>query len=59
MKEKIEEYIVQLDEAIKELELWLDEHVNYSDIVIANRIGRLKTLLDVKNDLQGRLNELV
>ena len=59
MKEKIEEYIVQLDEEIKALELWLDEHVNYSDIVIANRIGRLKTLLDVKNDLQGRLNELV
>ena len=58
MREKIEEYIVKLDKEIKGLETWIDEHSEYnSSVVSSNRIGRLSTLLNVKNALQGILNE--
>ena len=59
MKEKIEEYIIELDESINALNIWLDKHANHTDVVIANKIGRLKTLFDVKNDLQYILNKSV
>lgn len=53
MREKIEEYIRDLDKEIERCELIL----NHTDDIIAE--SRLETLIEVKNDLRGRLDELV
>ena len=53
MREKIEEYIGDLDKEIERCELIL----KHTDDLIAE--SRLETLIEVKNDLQSRLDELV
>lgn len=65
MREKVKEYISELDEEInrchKKIEkLSYDEvqaRVNRTEINVF--MSRAKTLTEVKNDLQGRLEELV
>lgn len=65
MREKVKEYISELDTEIdrchKEIEkLSYDEvqaRVNRAEINVF--LSRAKTLTEVKNDLQGRLEELV
>ena len=53
MRMKIKEYISELDAEIERCELILR---NTNDLIAESR---LETLIEVKNDLQGRLNELV
>lgn len=53
MREKVKEYISELDKEIERCELILK---NTSDLITESR---LRTLVEVKNDLQGRLNELI
>lgn len=66
MREKVKEYISELDAEIdrcnREMEeLESDETVidEVRDKVELCNITRIQTLTDVKNDLQGRLEELV
>ena len=55
IREKIREYICDLDTEIKRVN---GEIVNTSDISYeARMMARLDALLEVKNDLQGRLEE--
>lgn len=53
MREKIKEYISELDAKIERCELVLR---NTNDLITESR---LETLIEVKNDLQGRLDELI
>ena len=58
MREKVKEYISELDMEIDRCE---QEAVNHSDskIEYMRYMVRLETLVQVKNDLQCRLEELV
>lgn len=53
MREKVKEYISELDKEIERCELILR---NISDLIAESR---LETLVEVRNDLKGRLEELV
>ena len=53
MREKVREYINELDKEIERCELILR---NTSDLIAESR---LETLVEVKNDLKSRLEELV
>ena len=60
MREKVKEYISELDVEIDRCHKLAEEHMNDEAEVLADRvIVRLKTLIEVKNDLQSRLEELV
>lgn len=60
MREKVKEYISELDVEIDRCHKLVEEHMNDEAEVLADRvIVRLKTLIEVKNDLQSRLEELV
>ncbi len=60
MKEKIEEYITELDNEINRCLYWLKEHIYvYSEARSVSIIdGRIRALTEVKNDLQSMLDEL-
>lgn len=59
MREKVKEYIIELEEQINTHEKWLIEHKN-ADIKEEFIIrGSLATLVVIKDDLQSRLDELV
>lgn len=59
MREKIKEYVSELDMEIERLENSL-EKITYLEMytVIAIK-SRLQTIIEVKNDLLGRLKEVV
>ena len=63
MREKIREYISELDKEIgklyKVLEDMIIEPVQKDKIVYENIKSRVQTLMEVKNDLQSRLDELI
>lgn len=66
MRPKIQEYIGELDKEILRCISWIDENVSKSsqpqlDLIteIASMKTRMETLLEVRNDLQGRLEELI
>ena len=59
MREKIKEYIGELDMEIKRLENQLENHMNYEALMVTEIESKLQTLIDVKNDLLGRLNEVI
>ena len=61
MREKVKEYIAELDEEISRCEnMCEDASINYSDSTRSLAIQcRLDTLIEVKNDLKSRLEELV
>lgn len=59
MREKIKEYIGELDMEIKRLENQLENHMNYEARMVTEIESKLQTLIDVKNDLLGRLNEVI
>lgn len=59
MREKVKEYIAELDEEIDRCSLWVKEHINNKSCDIAIMESRIETLIDVKNDLQSRLNEVI
>lgn len=59
MREKIMEYIDELDVEIDRCMEWVEEHMNGEACQVSAIEMRAKTLNEVKNDLQGRLEELV
>ena len=70
MREKIREYISELDKEIDKLNKVLEdmitepenetvEQVQKDKMVYENIKSRVQTLMEVKNDLEGRLEELV
>lgn len=59
MREKIREYISELDIEIERLENGL-EKFTYSEMCTVVAIkSRLQTIIEVKNDLLGRLEEVI
>ena len=70
MREKVEEYIGELDIEIDKLDKVLEdmitepeketvEQVQKDKIVYENIKSRVQTLMEVKNDLESRLDELI
>ena len=61
MREKIKEYIIELNTEIDRLERDLEKQMIFN--VDANKVAmtelRMKTLIEVVNDLNGRLEEVV
>ena len=59
MREKVREYIIEMDEEISRCMAWIEDHMDGEACQVSAIKMRAKTLNDVKNDLQGRLEELV
>ena len=59
MREKVKEYIIDLDEEISRCMAWIEEHMDGEGCQVSAMEMSAKTLNDVKNDLQNRLDELV
>ena len=58
MREKVMEYISELDAEYDRCMTWIEEHMNGEVCQVSAMEMRAKTLNEVKNDLQGRLEEL-
>lgn len=56
MREKVKEYIDELDRKIKRLGNLLKNTDSPYDLRVK---GRLESIIEVKNDLQSRLNEVI
>ena len=59
MREKVRDYISELDKEIDRCMTWIEEHMDGEACQVYAMEMRAKTLMEVKNDLQGRLEELV
>ena len=59
MREKVKEYISELDAEYDRCMDWIEEHMDDEACQVSAMEMRAKTLMEVKNDLQGRLEELV
>ena len=59
MREKIKEYISELDAEYDRCMDWIEEHMNGEACQVSAMEMRAKTLNEVKNDLESRLEELV
>ena len=59
MREKVKEYIDELDVEYDRCMDWIEEHMNGETCQVSAMEMRAKTLMEVKNDLQGRLEELM
>ena len=59
MREKIREYIDELDAEYDRCMTWIEEHMDGGACQVSAMEMRAKTLMEVKNDLQGRLEELI
>ena len=59
MKEKVKEYIGELDAEYDRCMDWIEEHMDSEACQVSAMEMRAKTLNEVKNDLQGRLEEVV
>ena len=59
MREKIKEYISELDVEYDRCMGWIEEHMDCEACQVSAMEMRAKTLMEVKNDLQGRLEELI
>lgn len=59
MREKIKEYIGELDTEIKRLEVQLEEHMDDEACIVTGIESRLNAIIEVKNDLLGRLEEVI
>lgn len=59
MREKVKEYIGELDAEIDRCMEWIEEHMDGEACQVSAMEMRVKTLMEVKNDLQGRLEELI
>lgn len=58
MRIKIEEYIAELDRLIKKFTTMIEEDMS-NTLEVAFMEIRISTLTDVRNDLQGRLDEVI
>ena len=59
MREKLREYISELDAEYDRCMAWIEEHIDDETCQASAMEMRSKTLNEVKNDLQSRLEELV
>lgn len=59
MREKVREYIIELDEEISRCMAWIEDHMDGEACQVSAMEMRAKTLNDVKNDLESRLEELI
>ena len=60
MREKVREYISELDNEIERCHHLAEQNMNDEATTVAEMmIVRVQTLTEVKNDLQGRLEELI
>ena len=59
MREKVMEYISELDAEYDRCMDWIEEHMNGEACQVSVMEMRAKTLIEVKNDLEIRLEELV
>ena len=59
MREKIMEYLGELDAEYDRCMDWIEEHMDSEACQVSAMEMRTKTLMEIKNDLQGRLEELV
>lgn len=61
MREKIKEYIGELDTEINRLESDLEKQMTYNTEAceVTATESRLNTIIEVKNDLLGRLEEVI
>lgn len=59
MREKMKEYISELDEEISRCMAWIENHMDGEACQVSAMEMRAKTLNEIKNDLQSRLEELV
>ena len=59
MREKVVEYIGELYVEYDRCMDWIEEHMNGEACQVSAMEMRAKTLNEVKNDLQGRLEELI
>ena len=59
MREKVKEYISELDVEYDRCMAWIEEHMDCEACQVSAMEMRANTLNEVKNDLQGRLEELV
>ena len=59
MREKIREYISELDVEYNRCMEWIEENMDGEACQVSAMEMRAKTLMEVKNDLQGRLEELI
>ena len=58
MREKVREYMSELDAEYDICMDWIEEHMNGEACQVSAMEMRAKTLMEVKNDLEGRLEEL-
>ena len=59
MREKVREYISELDAEYDRCMTWIEEHMNGEACQVSAMEIRAKTLNEVKNDLESRLEELI
>ena len=59
MREKVREYISELDVEYDRCMTWIEEHMDGEVCQVYVMEMRAKTLMEVKNDLESRLEELV
>ena len=59
MREKVKEYIDELDTEYDRCMDWIEEHMDGEACQVSAMEMRAKTLMEVKNDLDSRLEELV
>ena len=59
VREKVKEYIGELDTEYDRCMDWIEEHMDSEACQVSAMEMRAKTLMEVKNDLQSRLEELV
>ena len=59
MREKVKEYISELNTEYDRCMEWIEENMDGEACQVSAMEMRVKTLMEVKNDLQGRLEELI
>ena len=59
MRGKIMEYILELDAEYDRCMDWIEERMNSEACQVSAMEMRAKTLMEVKNDLESRLDELI
>ena len=59
MRGKIREYISELDAEYDRCMTWIEEHMDGEACQVSAMEMRAKTLMEVKNDLESRLEELI
>ena len=59
MREKVMEYISELDTEYNRCMDWIEEHMDGEACQVSAMKMRANTLMEVKNDLKSRLEELI